>query len=117
MKTEAQRVAIAEACGWTRYDPSPSYWHWKDPKGCWRDENELPDYLNDLNAMHEAEKALEADDFKMRDYEDRLCEILNEANRTKPRWLGPTRFAYARAIAAQRAEAFLRTIGKWSDDK
>jgi len=77
----------------------------------------FPDYLHSLDAMHEAEKMLEGDDYKIRDYEDRLCEILNDANRNKPRWLGPTRFAYTRATAAQRAEAFLRTLNLWEDNQ
>ena len=57
----------------------------------------MPDYLNDLNAMHEAEK------------------VLNEAylwNRYKG-WLLTWMTEPIRATAPQRCEAFLKTIGKW----
>ena len=107
MNPEAQRIAIAEACGWTfkekdgqlfSYDPAskvgitPHTW-------------ELPDYLNDLNAMHAAEKVL-ADTVK-REYIKQLVAVVNESEWSK--W--PT----AHATAAQRAEAFLRTIGRWTE--
>jgi hypothetical protein len=61
MNPEAQRIAIAEACGmkWTLSDDG---W-WDGPSGnegisYERMLDRLPDYLNDLNAMHEVEKAL-----------------------------------------------------------
>lgn len=64
------------------------------------------DFLNDLNAMHEA---IMAQDVTTRDRINmQLFEILD-----------PRRpFIIDRAVnatAAQRAEAFLRTIGKWKD--
>lgn len=43
MTPEAQRIAIAEACGWQLLG---GMWH--HPIGGF-----IPDYLNDLNAMHE----------------------------------------------------------------
>lgn len=63
MNLEAQRIAIGEICGFTLDQ-------WKDmlkEKGIigYRRNNlyysVLPDYLNDLNAMHEAEKVLTYD--------------------------------------------------------
>lgn len=101
MTPEAQRIAIAEACGW-----KPDYYDedsgnrtdvWKNPRGfiqC------LPDYLNDLNAMHEAEKTLKAIQW------DAYCD-----------WLGGSLYDCAHASAASRADALLRTIGKWEGDK
>jgi hypothetical protein len=54
------------------------------------------DWCNDLNAMHEAEKALTVEEWS--DYVDYL----------------PTRWEEAiHTTARQRAEAFLRTLGKW----
>ena len=91
MDDAKQRVAIAEACG---YDFQ------------WRAMNPYAylsfDPLNDLNAMHEAEKALttEADT-------NRYCYWLNKV---------APRIFFWRYTARQRAEAFLRTIGKWEDD-
>jgi hypothetical protein len=56
----------------------------------------IPDYLNNLNAMHEAENVLTADQW----YEyDRLMPLRDPQK--------------MHATAAQRAEAFLRAIGKW----
>lgn len=62
-----------------------------------------PDYCNDLNAMHEAEKMLTSE--QVTSYVD-LLEFMNE------RWATP-----AFGTAAQRAEAFLRTLGKWEETK
>ena len=96
MTPDKQRIAIAETCGIVSEDKWGSLY--KTPRGILRD---CPDYLNDLNAMHEAEKVL--------DY--------NQMNRYQNIEL--SRFVYTgttwicSATAAQRAEAFLRTIGKW----
>ena len=88
---EAQRIAIAEACGWKTGYRDPEAWH------------PLPDYLSDLNAMHEAEKVLnEKQDHIMNDTLWDMCEG------RKYLW---------HATASQRAEAFLRTIGKWKEAK
>jgi len=129
MKTEAQRIAIAEACGITviKTPFTPSL---VKAKGCvftdeardeWRKAYPnsagvygLPDYLNDLNAMHEAEKVLSPANQPARG-ESQWSEYLG--------WLGfcgenKTREVYGcvTATAAQRAEAFLRTIGKWEGE-
>ena len=79
----------------------------------------LPDYLNDLNAMHEAEKMLSwADEGALTS--ERIRYLMNlEAVISGPM----DRFGYrpnrTRSVpfakAAQRAEAFLRTLGKWED--
>jgi hypothetical protein len=109
MTPEQQRTAIAEACGWRiaeRVSPEAKEAAtacWIRPNGDeWQEEN-LPDYLNDLNAMHEAEKVLnEKQDHIMNDTLWDMCEG------RKYLW---------HATAAQRAEAFLRTIGKWKEAK
>jgi hypothetical protein len=97
---EAQRIAIAEACGWTKhpresrecYDPTGLLCYWSD----------APDYLNDLNAMHEAFREIRKRGL-VQEYGDELASVTTV-----------DRGAYfAHATAAQRAEAFLRTIGKW----
>ena len=64
---------------------------------------ELPDYLNDLNAMHEAERKLSAA------FWDRYAQWLRELTSSN------RRFLIAHATAAQRAEAFLRAIGKYEE--
>jgi|688.fasta_scaffold2122057_2 hypothetical protein len=100
MSPEAQRIAIAKACG--RVQRPDGFWF---PKGANYGSQGIPDYLNDLNAMHEAEKILT--------HEQRIDHM---------EWLGMCSddygykaWAYVHADAAQRAEAFLRTIGKWEN--
>lgn len=132
MTPEAQRIAIATACGWqcvhleSYSDGSGNFDY--GPRGMPPKHNlrrELPDYLSDLNAMHEAEKVLtEVQQVRF------VFELL------RWRWVGdclwsdkyegwseelkkfPLRWyvATTTATAAQRAEAFLRVIGKWTDD-
>ena len=89
MNPEQQRIAIAEAVG-------------KDA-----------DYLNDLNAMHEAEKVLTP--YTRPEY---LCQLFDAATRGRS-GLYPVDENYLshHATASQRAEAFLRTIGKWEEAK
>lgn len=91
MKPQDQRIAIAEACGW------------KDAEG------QFPDYLNDLNAMREAESTLGSEIW---DFAKNLESIVHPEP-TKSTWAA---WAYCcTATAAQHAEAFLKTIGKWKD--
>jgi hypothetical protein len=69
----------------------------------------LPDYLNDLNAMHEAMAHLEPE--QVDQFAAELSGIVwwdltsNEVGHV------------ANATATQRAEAFLRTIGKWEESR
>ena len=102
MIPEAQRIriAIAQACGWK---------HVSGERWVRKEEDHVfgyspPHYSSDLNAMHEAEKVLKGDRQKG-DYVDWLHRI-TKASRV---------FAITHATAAQRAEAFLRTLGKWRD--
>ncbi len=82
-----------------------------DPKGVLRFNHDRPNYLNDLNAMHDAEKVL---DPKGKDgsYEYWLRTVCHIPKRESANG----RYFY-RATASQRAEAFLRTIGKWEEAK
>ena len=96
MKPEQQRIAIAEACGW-----KPA------PRGRWklneRVERFRPDYLNDLNAMHDAEKILSpTSEIEWHNQLQNVC--------------GCSWRVMIRATAAQRAEAFLRTLNLWTND-
>ena len=118
MTPEEQRVAIAEACGWKRSDLRPSWCHpdnWSMAKNgsyeVWVSRDKLPDYLNDLNAMHDAEEMLTDDQWV--EYRENIRTVV----------LGPVRYvsqwckADIHSTARQRAEAFLRTIGKWKEAK
>jgi hypothetical protein len=103
MNQQQQRIAIAEACGWTQIEPCTccdgvSRGYQPTPGA---HKKHLPDYLNDLNAMREAENLVLRSAQQGRDYAD----ALDDGN------------GGHFATAAQRAEAFLRTIGKWEDDK
>ena len=120
MTDDEMRVAIAEACGWRRAEPGqmmPYMWapgHVADVEIKWMRGKlskagdglqcavELPDYLNDLNAMHEAEKTLALDQRDI--YQRHLYRVRERAHRMAPiYWLAIT------ATARQRAEAFLAT--------
>jgi len=108
MTVESQRIAIAKACGWSYQNKHPRFgkqsvksWYFMNTEITVSSSSKLPDYLNDLNAMHEAEKTL--------DYND-----LNDMEESVSFHFGVTPF---HSTAAQRAEAFLRTIGKWEDAK
>lgn len=97
MTDEQIKIAIAKACGWVVFATTRP--------------TDLPDYANDLNAMHEAEHRLCKLEFGWRTYADALEDvvgvngcwaIMNEADKR----------LVLQATARQRAEAFLRTIRK-----
>jgi hypothetical protein len=108
MTPEQQRIAIAiaiaEACGWrcikpNPFSPNPPLCGFNDSQSKTEAANGgspwgIPDYLNDLNAMHEAEKVL--------DY-NQLCDMENSISFQ----FGAMPF---HSTAAQRAEAFLRAL-------
>ena len=96
MTEEAQRIAIAEACGWTEIsDWGAGGINGKHPTGPWVEV--IPDYLNDLNAIHEAEKMLKGGMRSKYDAELTLI-CLRDYN-----------FIWE-STAAQRAEAFRKTL-------
>ena len=123
MNNEKQRIAIAEACGWkdvklTNHEEvdvdSRSITYWSGFTGLppefrhHLNRVRVPDYLNDLNAMREAEKVLsrgvgyhQTGGFGL--YKTALAEVCDEQHPID-------------AAASQRAEAFLRTVGKWAID-
>jgi len=107
---EQQRITIAEACGWEPCEPRIFSWQklshaFKKDGAYYGGLNSIPDYSNDLNAMHEAEKMLtDLDLYRRFLYLVVLEDPSNTSN--EPAW----------ATATQRAEAFLRTIGKWKGE-
>jgi hypothetical protein len=70
----------------------------------------VPDYCNDLNAMHEAEATLDFEQAEL--FEDELCDVTFKNNDGLENPL-PCRFSVCHATSRQRAEAFLKTIEKW----
>jgi hypothetical protein len=123
MTPEAQQIAIAKACGWkdvkyTKHKEvdieNRSIIRWSGVTGIppefthYKNRIRIPDYLNDLNAMHEAEKVLT--DEQMINYLDALLDVLGLSG-----WYMDIDSVWqmTHATAAQRAEALLRTINKW----
>ncbi len=114
MTPEQKRIKIAEACGWKNIreldDLYPDgsvacgvWWQGENPNG--QDGDLIPDYFNDLNAMHEAEKVLT----------DGQSATYQRALETSRRFTGAAEFYTFHATATQRAEAFGRTLGLWED--
>lgn len=134
MTPEKQRIAIAEACGTHRIERTARSWnpsvmpeepvlvlidrkgltctYWNNASSGDADFEPPLRYDEDLNAMHEAEKALtnSDDDIGSR---WRFVEELIDITRAESMEVHREVFAVVNATAAQRAEAFLRTIGKW----
>jgi len=101
MNDEQINAAIAEACGWKR-----------NPKCGWYPDNgwnfgtqNIHDYCNDLNSMHEAEKVIVSEWNPF--YATQLARVTNSHYSDDP--------SFFCATARQRAEAFLRTLGKWEE--
>lgn len=116
-----QRIAIAEACGWN------SIGHRQIVDGLGEEllmgcpckgagYERLPDYLHDLNACHEMEKSISRQSME---YTIELYNLVGYWHGEKPYEDGhcdADYFKFAHATAAQRCEAFLRTIGKWEEE-
>jgi hypothetical protein len=121
-------IAIAEACGWLKFTQFTTYpkswgrtparyhtpiWSLTSSTDMTEDEctkygwhgdghisiDHIPDYCNCLNAMHEAEKVLN---------KNQWVAYGRELSRLNV-------FPMVHATARQRAEAFLKTIGKWEE--
>lgn len=120
MSPEKQRIAIAEACGWRYAGPSDVKEHavacWYAPGDMEWHQRLLPDYLNDLNAMHEAENVLSRAQAKT--FAEKMQDVCRwHCIGIIPDW-HHDREALAHLIhatAAQRAEAFLRTLNLWEE--
>jgi hypothetical protein len=116
MNGEQQRIKIAEACGWHNIRPNPiGATPLAGNKEAVPFDGALfgiPDYLNDLNAMHEAEKRLPLSKGTMWLKElDRVCGVPDDEDE----WTCALVVAAHRATAAQRAEAFLRATNLWEE--
>lgn len=98
MNKEAQRIAIHEARGF-RFEKFAT-----NPPRLINPAEQLehvPDYLNDLNAMHEAEKTLS--ETERREYVGGL--------------MGAPDCDFIFATAALRAEEFLKAKGLWKEEE
>lgn len=102
MTPEAKRIAIAEACGWRDIEPVLTMPPVGNPPRKLSQKIFLPDYVNDLNAMQMAFGSLNEE-------QKRLCVYY------VIKLLKTGQFLFD-ATAAQWAEAFLRTTGKWVNE-
>jgi hypothetical protein len=109
MNDTEKRIAIAEACGWKQITLSD----WEAPDGMrhqnWGGLISCPDYLNDLNAMHEAEKAL--GDKQRMTYYAILVSIVRKSLGIDPYESHYQPKFTTHATARQRADAFIKTLG------
>ena len=96
MNKEAQRIAIAEACGW-----KPLFISCDLNGNPFPGQDVPPDYLNDLNAMHEAEKVLTIE--QQRHYAEELGRSYDGS------------FLHVTASADQRAKALLKALNLWKN--
>ena len=110
---ENQRIAIAQACGWKRVEwigrngrKKFEGWHSPDKRLLI-----IPDYLNDLNSMHEAVASLSRETLDYSNYGSFLAQGVAIENRKSLNRHTHT----CEATASQRAEAFLRTLSLWTE--
>ena len=89
---EQKCIKVAELCGWTDLCTDLDNWFGKK-NGKFA---LIPDYLNDLNAIHEAEAIL------TQRQRERYCSFLKR--------FGISNYGMCCATAAQRAEAFVLTM-------
>lgn len=94
MTNEEINIAIAEATGWIL---TAMNWWFKDGEYF----SLPPDYCTNLNAMHEAENALNDCEVKWGEFRHHLMHIIERTRHE------------LHATARQRAEAFLKTLNLW----
>jgi len=123
MTPQAQRVALATLAGWS-FCNHPKCQRWHDP--VLNQPGDLPDYLNDLNAVHELENTLLTNDDHREAYAHMLSQIIPQNFNCGPAGFDTidgtdimvhTEFDLLHSTAAQRCEALLRTLGKWTEDE
>lgn len=106
MTDEQINQRIAEACGWTEVQACTCYDD--TPRGRAPGKirlQHIEDYCSDLNAMHEAEKTIFP--YYATVYSNKLAKV------TGAEMSDDT--DYFCATARQRAEAFLKALGKWEE--
>ena len=122
MDQQKQRIAIAEACGWkciqdSEYKPfGKPYKVGLNPDGS-ENLQVIPDYLNDLNAMHAAINALSH--LQLSEYGKHLQNVTRcfIVGYIEGDYYGDLRSLarLSNATAAQRAEAFLKALNLWAE--
>lgn len=131
MNKEQQRIAIAEACGWECIYDSRKYLKGingfpPNYAGSLNDDiarKVLPNYLSDLNDMHEAWSTLSR--HQKIEATDYLIDIV-KATREYLKIDAPPNLAWSQRVssiadildasASQYAEAFLNTLNLWTQE-
>jgi hypothetical protein len=122
MTPEAQRIAIAEACGWRFTDNPVSYGRCAWPKGAhciddWVPVDCIPDYLNDLNVMIGEAGAYakkEGMTFSMCLINGRWGVGFYRHRHSGAGGVDEIAHKYGTELCPAISEVFLRAIGKWS---
>ena len=107
-------MAIAEIRGYTQWKciTGCAEFGWHAADGCCVGDTEnLPDYLTDLNAMHEVTSAL--NDSQTQRFTDELIK----ATKANTHGVAVIYSSLYDATAAQRAEALLRSMDLWEDNQ
>ena len=111
MTEEEINIAIAEHLGWCDIflPEGDLFYIGKHPgRGVGRDYQNLPNYTRDLNAIHKAEMSLPVEGYNGQGFDGSRSEFR-----------GQLRLVCEQpyhATAKERAEAFLRTVGKWKEE-
>ena len=121
------RIVIAEACGWLKLDKpkrlnvgfegwANCFWQSPQQRGSSLAEKDPPDYPNDLNAIHEAEKQLTEEQLVW--YGRKLCDVVCPTSTLRGDagyWVVQAKANMA--TARQRCEAFIKTAcpEKWKE--
>ena len=122
MKASEINRAISEICGWHGFErsgillPEPPWLGYPPKHLVIGKKHHVLDYCVDLNAMREAEKCLCSSERWVK-----FCVCLNaivcDASDEVRNLDAETLWEMIHATAAQRAEAFLRTFGKWVEEE
>ena len=111
MTDEQINAAIAKEIGWTQVEAM--HRSGRAPGATYVGREFIPDYCSDLNAMHEAESTLQRNG---PEFSRMLLELVGEAAGPGVMYAYGS-FSHVHAPARLRAEAFLRTLGKWEEAK
>ncbi len=103
MTQEQKRIKLAEAGGWKQLRDG----RWK-LNG--KVERFIPDYFNDLNAVHELEQQIWAQQWSLR---DKFCDILALIMNPVHGYRGLSASDALDATAVQRCEALGKTLNLW----
>lgn len=105
MTPEAQRIAIAEACGWKIESYSPM-------------DHKRPHWINDIRVMFDARKACIVGPKLRAKYMNTLRKIVGrrcEVNKVGQALVSD--YDCMDANSREHAEAFLKTLNLWDDSK